>query len=150
MSLEYLPSVRGSGIVVGSAFSLLSSQIVYGPLLGSIWSKAMQQDKNSEFWKREAGPVAATYASSVAAAVAQAYGVGALINVTGTLSYKGAAYLGALLLLVNTAPSAVHSIFVEKRPTEFVAVKAVSQVLETVGLSLVLTWWGTRSVSSPF
>jgi len=150
MSLEYLPSVRGTSIVIGSAFSLLSSQIVYGPVFGQIWNKAMQQDKNSEFWKREAGPIATTYVSSIGAAVAQAYGVAALINVTGTLSYKGAAYLGGLLLLVNTAPSAVHSIFVEKRPAEFVGVKAVSQVLETVGLALVLTWWGTRTVASPF
>lgn len=148
MSLEYLPSVKPSALAVGALFTHASSFVVYGPLFGQLWNKAMQQDKNSEFWKREAAPAATTYLSSLSAAVAQSYGVAALINVTGTLTYKGAAYLGGLLLLVSSAPSAVHSIFIEKRPVEYVAVKAVAQLLETVGLTLVLSWWGTRT--SPF
>lgn len=35
----------------------------------------------------------------------QSYGVGALINATGTLSYKGAAYLGGLIFLATSAPT---------------------------------------------
>lgn len=35
----------------------------------------------------------------------QSYGVGALINATGTLSYKGAAYLGSLIFLATSAPT---------------------------------------------
>jgi hypothetical protein len=31
--------------------------------------------------------------------------VGALINATGTLSYKGAAYLGSLIFMASSAPS---------------------------------------------
>ena len=34
----------------------------------------------------------------------QTYGVGALINATGTLSYKGAAYLGSLIFFASAAP----------------------------------------------
>lgn len=36
----------------------------------------------------------------------------------------------------------------EKRPLDIVAVGVVSRVFETVGLSLFLTWWGTRT--NPF
>jgi hypothetical protein len=35
----------------------------------------------------------------------QSYGVGALLNATGTLSHKGAAYLGALIFAATSAPS---------------------------------------------
>jgi hypothetical protein len=38
--------------------------------------------------------------------------------------------------------------FTEKRPLDSVAVGVVSRVFETVGLSLFLTWWGTRT--NPF
>ncbi|CAN9136968.1 unnamed protein product [Alternaria alternata] len=74
----------------------------------------------------------------------QAYGVGALINATGTLTYKGAAYLGSLIFFASAAPSVVT----EKRPMDTIAVGAVARVLETVGLSLFLTYWGTRT--NPF
>lgn len=36
----------------------------------------------------------------------------------------------------------------EKRPLDLVAVGVVSRVFETVGLSLFLTYWGTRT--NPF
>ncbi len=148
MSLEYLPSIKPSALAIGALYTHASSFVVYGPLFGQIWHKAMQQDKSSEYREREAGVAATTYVSSVAAAVVQSYAVGALITVTGTLSYKGAAYLGGLLFCVNAAPSAVHSVFVEKRPLEYVLVKAAANILETVGLSMVLVWWGPRT--SPF
>lgn len=69
----------------------------------------------------------------------QSYGVGALINATGTLSYKGAAYLGGLIFLVRlcacltasymwiltvqqatSAPTYLSQVFQEKRPIETV------------------------------
>lgn len=98
----------------------------------------------------------------------QTYGVAALINATGTLSYKGAAYLGTLIFFASSAPGVrsqsilpynlsnssdkciqiVSQVFSEKRPLDTIAVGAVSRVFETVGLSLFLTWWGTRT--NPF
>jgi len=150
MSLEYLPSVKPSALAIGALYSHVSSFIVYGPLLGSNFNKAMQQDKNSEFWKREAGPIGVTYVSSVSAAIVQAYGVSALLKQTGTASFTGAAYLGLLLLFINAAPSAATSVFVEKRPVEYVLVKALAQAVEVLGLTLVLNWWGVLPKSSPF
>jgi hypothetical protein len=39
----------------------------------------------------------------------------------------------------------ISQIFTEKRPLDTVAVGGVARVFETVGLSLFLTWWGTRT-----
>jgi CTD nuclear envelope phosphatase 1 len=78
----------------------------------------------------------------------QSYGVGALINATGTLSYKGAAYLGGLIFAATSAPTFIAQLLTEHRPIEQVGVSAVAKILETVGLSMVLTWWGTRT--NPF
>lgn len=72
----------------------------------------------------------------------------ALLNATGTLSYKGATYLGGLIFMASAAPSFISQIFAEKQPLDTIAVGAVSRLFETVGLSLFLTWWGTRT--SPF
>lgn len=46
-----------------------------------------------------------TWSTSLVGSALQSYGVGALINATGTLSYKGAAYLGSLIFLATSAPT---------------------------------------------
>merc|ERR1711964_704167 len=60
----------------------------------------------------------------------------------------GAAYLGSLIFFASAAPSVVSQVLTEKRPLDTVAVGAVARVFETVGLSLFLTYWGTRT--NPF
>ncbi|KAK5008101.1 hypothetical protein LTR16_005596, partial [Cryomyces antarcticus] len=62
--------------------------------------------------------------------------------------YKGAAYLGSLIFMASSAPSFIAQVFTEKRPLDTVAVGALARVFETVGLSLFLTYWGTRT--NPF
>ena len=39
----------------------------------------------------------------------------------------------------------ISQVVLEKRPLDTVAVGALARVLETVGLSVLLTWWGTRT-----
>lgn len=39
-------------------------------------------------------------------------------------------------------------LFTEKRAIEGVAISATAKAFETVGLSMFLTWWGTRT--NPF
>jgi hypothetical protein len=39
-------------------------------------------------------------------------------------------------------------IFTEKRPLDTVGVSVAAKLCETLGLSLFLTWWGTRT--NPF
>ncbi len=49
--------------------------------------------------------MAVAWGTSLVGSALQSYGVGALINATGTLSYKGAAYLGSLIFLATSAPT---------------------------------------------
>ena len=49
--------------------------------------------------------------------------------------------------LIHT-PQFIAQVFTEKRPLDTVAVGALARVFETVGLSMFMTWWGTRT--SPF
>lgn len=137
------------------------------PLFGDTYHRAQAANSNEEFFKsKEAATAAASWGSSLAGSALQTYGVGALINATGTLSYKGAAYLGSLIFMASSAPSVrevllflnldvslitakiIAQVVTEKRPMDTVAVTVVSRIFETVGLSLFLTYWGTRT--NPF
>lgn len=50
--------------------------------------------------------------------------------------------------ILLTTPQFIAQITTEKRPLEQVAVGALARVFETVGLSVFLTYWGTRT--NPF
>jgi len=148
-TLHYLPPVKPSAIALGTVFNHAISLAVLAPVFGETYHRAKAADSKEEFFKsREAATAAATWGSSVVGSALQTYGVGALINATGTLTYKGAAYLGRLIFLASAAPSIVSQVVTEKRPMDTIAVSAVARVAETVGLSLFLTWWGTRT--NPF
>jgi CTD nuclear envelope phosphatase 1 len=122
---------------------------VLTPLFGETYKKAKASNTKQEFLdSKEAASAAAAYGSSLVGSALQSYGVGALINATGTLSYKGAAYLGGLIFAATSAPTFISQILTEHRPIEQVGVSVVAKVLETVGLSMVLVWWGTRT--NPF
>jgi hypothetical protein len=45
LPVSYFPSVRPSAVVLGTVFEHVSSFIVYGPLFGQTWQKAMNADK---------------------------------------------------------------------------------------------------------
>lgn len=155
---------------MGTFFTHTASLGILAPVFGDTYHRAQSANSKEEFIKsKEAASAAAAWGSSLVESAVQTYGVAALINATGTLSYKGAAYLGTLIFFASSAPSVrlflsrslsltlvniccnqqfVSQIFAEKRPLDTVAVGAVSRVFETVGLSLFLTWWGTRT--NPF
>ncbi|KAF7714328.1 Uncharacterized protein PECH_008872 [Penicillium ucsense] len=144
-TLHYLPPVKPSAIAMGTFFTHTASLGILAPLFGDTYHRAQASNSKEEFLKsKEAAGAAAAWGSSLAGSAVQTYGVAALINATGTLSYKGAAYLGSLIFFASSAPGVVSQLFLEKRPLDTVAVGAVSRVFETVGLSLFLTWWGTR------
>lgn len=76
------------------------------PLFGETYNRAQSANTKEEFFKsKEAATAAATWGSSLVGSAIQSYGVGALINATGTLSYKGAAYLGSLIFFASSAPA---------------------------------------------
>ncbi|KAL7623298.1 hypothetical protein AAE478_006979 [Parahypoxylon ruwenzoriense] len=146
MSLNFLPAVKPSAIALGTAFNHGIELAVMTPLFGQTYQRAKQANTKEEFIRsKEASSAAVAWGTSLVGSALQSYGVGALINATGTLSYKGAAYLGALIFAATSAPSYLSQLFAEKRPVDTVAVAATAKILETVGLSLFLTWWGTRT-----
>jgi len=78
--------------------------------------------------------------------------MGALINATGTLSYKGAAYLGGLVWMTHSVGGVLGGLLgmggdPNTRPKDAaeVLVTVLSGLFDTVGLSLVLNYWGTRT-----
>ncbi|KAF2771310.1 DUF1761-domain-containing protein [Teratosphaeria nubilosa] len=148
-TLHYLPPVKPSAIALGTVYNHAISLAILGPVFGETYRQAQAANSKEEFFKsKEAASAAAAWGTSLTGSAVQAYGVGALINATGTLSYKGAAYLGSLIFFASSAPSIIAQVFTEKRPIDTVAVGLVGRMLETVGLSVFLTWWGTRT--SPF
>lgn len=101
------------------------------------------QDKNSEFWKtKEAQSAVSIYSASLVSSGFQTYCISALLQLTGTVSYKGTAYLGLIVFGATSVPGVVSSMFAERRPVEYTAIKSVTGLIQTVGLGLVLTAFG--------
>jgi hypothetical protein len=77
-----------------------------GPIFGQTYRRAQEANTKEEFFRsRETATAASAWGSSLVGSAIQSYGVGALINATGTLTYKGAAYLGGLIFLTSHSPS---------------------------------------------
>merc|ERR1712166_100875 len=148
-TLHYLPPVKPSAVALGTVYNHAISLAVLAPVFGDTYRQAQAANTKEEFFKsKEAASAAAAWGTSLIGSGVQSYGVGALLNATGTLSYKGAAYMGGLIFLASSAPSFIAQIFTEKRPLDTVAVGALARVFETVGLSMFLTYWGTHT--NPF
>merc|ERR1712169_102873 len=148
-TLHYLPPVKPSAIALGTVFNHAVSLAVLAPVFGETYHRAQAANTKEEFFKsKEAVTAAASWGSSLVGSAIQTYGVAALINATGTLSYKGSAYLGSLIFMASYSPSLVSAVVTENRPLEVVAVGVLSRLAETVGLSMFLTYWGTRT--NPF
>ncbi|KYK60529.1 hypothetical protein DCS_01666 [Drechmeria coniospora] len=149
MSLHYLPPVKPSAIALGTFFNHGIELAVLSPLFGKTYQRAKAANTKEEFIKsKEASGAAIAWGTSFVGAGLQSYGVAALINATGTMTYKGAAYLGALIFAATAAPGFITQLFSEKRPVDTVGVSVAAKLFETVGLSLFLNWWGTRT--NPF
>ncbi|KAK4549738.1 hypothetical protein LTR36_005039 [Oleoguttula mirabilis] len=145
-TLSYLPAVKPSAIALGTLFNHGVSLAILGPVFGDTYRQAQSANTKEEFFKsKEAASAAAAWGTSLIGSAVQSYGVGALLNATGTLSYKGAAYMGSLIFMASSAPSFIAQVFTEKRPLDTVAVGALARVFETVGLSMFMTYWGTRT-----
>lgn len=149
MSLHYLPPVKPSAIALGAVFNQTVETAVLSPLFGQAYQSAKRANSSEQFIQsKEATSVAVAWGTTAVGSALQSYGVGALINATGTLSYKGAAYLGGLIFLATSAPTFIAQVFQEKRTLETVGISVVAKAFETIGLATFLTWWGTRT--NPF
>lgn len=56
--------------------------------------------------------------------------------------------MGVVCLVLTTPAQFLSQILTEKRPLDTVGVSVAAKVFETLGLSVFLTWWGTRT--NPF
>jgi hypothetical protein len=149
MSLAYFPAVKPSAIALGTIYTHGIELAVLSPLFGQTYQRAKASGTKEEFVKSdEATSAAVALGTTFVGAALQSYGVGALINATGTLSYKGAAYLGALIFAATAAPSILVQAISERRPLDTVGVTVAAKAFETIGLSVFLSWWGTRT--NPF
>lgn len=98
--------MKPSAIALGTIFNHTASLAILAPVFGDTYHRAQAANSKEEFLKsKEAAGAAAAWGSSLVGSAIQSYGVGALMNATGTLSYKGAAYLGALIFMASSAPS---------------------------------------------
>lgn len=142
---KYIPKICPTALIVGSVFEHLSSYLVYGPLLGQTWQRAMNSDKNSEFWaSKEVGSVSLMYGASFLSSGIQVYAMSALLKLTGSFKYKNAFYLSSLIFAATTLPGMVFAYFVEKRPKEYVFVKFISGLAQTLGLGFILSSYHLR------
>jgi len=57
-------------------------------------------------------------------------------------------HTGSSATEANLGCQYINELFLERRPLETVGINFVAKVLETVGLSTFLVWWGTRT--NPF
>ncbi|KAK7204182.1 hypothetical protein BZA70DRAFT_290727 [Myxozyma melibiosi] len=145
MSLKYFPTVTPSAIALGTAFTHATSLVLSAPFFGSAYERAKSADTPEEFLKSKEGAGAiAAWGSSLAGAAAKTYAVAAILQSTGTITQKGAVYLGVLLFAIGSVPGAFVNIFQEKRPGEYIFIKLASELVDSVGLAAVLNWWGTR------
>ncbi|KAK9469471.1 hypothetical protein V1512DRAFT_269086 [Lipomyces arxii] len=147
MSTTFFPAVTPSAIALGTAFSHGTSLILSAPVFGNAYQRAKTTDTPEEFLKSKEGAGAlAVYGSSLVGAAAKSYAVSALLQSTGTITHKGAMYLGLLLFAIGSVPGAFINIFQEHRPADYILAKLAGDLLDTVGLSTFLNWWGTRSL----
>lgn len=98
--------MKPSAIALGTIFNHGIELAVLGPVFGQTYNRYKLSNSKEEFARsKEASGAAAAWGTSFVGAALQSYGVGALINATGTLSYKGAAYLGSLIFAATAAPA---------------------------------------------
>ena len=105
LTISDLPPVKPSAIALGTVFTHTASLGILAPVFGDAYHRAQAANTKEEFLKsKETSGALAAWGSSVVGSALQTYGVAALINATGTLTYKGAAYLGTLIFFASSAP----------------------------------------------
>lgn len=68
----------------------------------------------------------------------------ALLKLAGGARYKNAFYIGTLVFAASSLPAVVAAYTVERRPKEYIFVKAAIGLTQTVGLGLVLASYASR------
>lgn len=171
--LPDFPPIKPSAIALGVVFKY-STQLLFGVIVeGTVHRDEIRERLNSvqpsdkPFHDHTVTDDIAHHSSGLTASAFQTYALAALLSASGTLSYKGATYVGALVYFASSVPGVsnstlisrtriywrfcqlLHQTIVQKKPFHIALVDVSSHVVETVGLSLFLTYWGINTGPLP-
>ncbi|KAI5291811.1 hypothetical protein KEM54_006388 [Ascosphaera aggregata] len=144
--VPHFPIIRPSAIVLGIMFNEMTSLSEFCPLIRETKRRASSASSREDFLKsREASSALNAAGSTLCGSALKAYAVAALLDATRTICYKGAVYIGTMVFVASSGPAIISQIFVEKKPVKTVMASEGVRAAETIGLSLIMTWWGTRT-----
>ncbi|PRT54678.1 hypothetical protein B9G98_02298 [Wickerhamiella sorbophila] len=139
---ESFPAISPAAVAVGALYSHATSFILNRPVLGAAFQKARASSSLGQAVRSdETASAAIALTSSSLVSLSQSYAVSALLKLANVTTYKAATIVGTLLFAVNSGPALVNGLFVNKQNLDAIAAHAAVSLLDTVGLSLVLTWW---------
>jgi len=153
-TLHYLPPVKPSAIALGTVFTQGVHMAVLAPVFGDTYDRARRSSSTSQFLhSREATTSAVLFGGTLVGAGIQTYALAAILNATGTLSYKGAMYTGGLVWACHSVGGVIGGLLgygadaqAKPRDASEVLVGAFAGMMDTIGLGMFLTWWGTRTL----
>ncbi|RUS31602.1 hypothetical protein BC938DRAFT_477471 [Jimgerdemannia flammicorona] len=144
----YIPRVNPMAIALGSVFQHITAYVLYGPVYGSFWWRAMCADKGNGNWldgERKVQKRALYTGGLYVMAIAQVAGfIGLLLNLTDAQTFSHATQLGLFLYFGILLPSIAEEYIMEQRSTVLIGLKALRGFIKTVGVSLIMFSWGTR------
>lgn len=145
-----LPTICPWTLAVGAGYTHATHFIVGRPALGALYHKARAATTPADVLKSEEAATAAVRgSSSVLVSLLQTYGTASLLKLAGSTNYKGASIIGTLLFAATAAPQLVSSILLQKKTLDVVLSEVAVQLLDTVGLALMIQWYRNRAGPTP-
>ncbi|CAG8553394.1 17704_t:CDS:2 [Rhizophagus irregularis] len=135
-----VPHVNLPAIFVGAAIEHVAAALIYGPLLGNKWTKAMNEDKHTDKWF----PRNVETMKSVHRRVHFINIASLLLNLTNVQTNTQAFQLGMILFLGWVIPDLGTQHIWESWPSTLGYIKALRMFINTVSVSIAMFNWGTR------
>ncbi|GBB95573.1 hypothetical protein RclHR1_02570007 [Rhizophagus clarus] len=140
-----VPHVKLSAIIVGAAIEHVAAALIYGPLFGKKWIKAMSEDKHTNKWlPKNAETMKYRFIGSFILSTLQCYFTGLLLNLTNAQTNTQAFQLGMVLFLGWVIPDLGTQHIWESRPITLGYIKALRMLINTVGVSIAMFNWCTK------
>ncbi|KAF9933412.1 hypothetical protein BGZ67_004302 [Mortierella alpina] len=142
----HIPYVAGGSVLLGAVYNQISGALVYGPLFGQVWLKAMNKDKGGDAWMQEGGckdKLPVLLLSEFFLNLGKSWITGLLLNLTQARTMSQAFQLGAFLFFGVVVPNVISESMWEKRPCDLQKFKLLSGFSSTIVLACLMHWWGT-------
>ncbi|PKK73730.1 hypothetical protein RhiirC2_740235, partial [Rhizophagus irregularis] len=139
-----VPHVNLPAIFVGAAIEHVAAALIYGPLLGNKWTKAMNEDKHTDKWfPRNVETMKYRFIGAFILSILQCYFTGLLLNLTNVQTNTQAFQLGMILFLGWVIPDLGTQHIWESWPSTLGYIKALRMFINTVSVSIAMFNWGT-------